>query len=131
MTTTFFLQLAGLLSLFTFVISLVAVPWIINRMPDDYFLRHWERLEAKREAHPLVAGVTFVVRNLLGSALVTAGIVMLFLPGQGILTIVIGVCVMDFPGKQRLLKRVIQRKGIQSALNWLRKKGRKPLFRFP
>ena len=72
-------------------------------------------------------------RNQLLSAvllLVAAGLAMLFLPGQGLLTVLIGVCVMDFPGKRGLLQRLVRGPKVQGALNWIRRKRGKEPFAF-
>ena len=59
------------------------------------------------------------------------GVVMLVTPGQGLLTMVMGIALMDFPGKDRLEKALVARAGIRAALNWVRhRQGREP-FRFP
>ncbi|ADW17227.1 hypothetical protein Despr_1055 [Desulfobulbus propionicus DSM 2032] len=124
------LHLLGLLSVVTFVGSLIAVPWLIGRMQPDYFLTHWRKVDARHRRHPAWALATLVVRNTLGLLLVLAGIVMLVLPGQGLLTMLIGVCVMDFPGKRRLLVRLVDNQTLQRALNWVRRKEGKTEFVF-
>jgi archaellum biogenesis protein FlaJ (TadC family) len=125
------LELLGLFSLATFVGSLVAVPWLISRMPTDYFISHWQQVDQRRKRHPALALVTVVLRNLFGVLLLLAGFVMLFMPGQGLLTMLIGVCVMDFPGKRTLLKRISGQSSVQRGLNWVRRKKGKTEFVFP
>ncbi len=124
------LALLGLLSVVTFFGSLIAVPVIINRMPPDYFTHHWERLAKKQSSHPVIALSIMVLRNIIGVLLLFAGVAMLVLPGQGILTIIIGCCVMNFPKKQQILRRIIKEKKVQQALNWIRRKGGKADFEF-
>jgi len=124
------LQLLGLLSLCTFFGSLIAVPWWINRMDANYFKLHWLALAEKRRTHFLTATLILVLRSIVGGVLFIAGVAMLFLPGQGLLTMLIGICIMEFPGKQRLLRKLIGLKRVQRGLNWIRRKGRKPLFKF-
>ena len=54
---------------------------------------------------------------------------MLFLPGQGLLTIVVGLSFLDFPGKQFLLNHLIEHGSVQKSMNWIRGKyGRPPLI---
>lgn len=55
-----------------------------------------------------------------------AGILMLALPGQGLLTIIIGLVLMDFPGKYYAERWVISRHSILLSINWIRKKADKP-----
>lgn len=130
MTTVLLLEVLGGVSLVTFIGSLIAVPWIINRMPANFFVKHWQQLVVKRQTHPALTILIFIGRNTLGLLLVTTGIAMLFLPGQGLLTILIGFCTMDFPGKQRMLQYLVSKKTIQKGLNWIRKKGGKHPFLF-
>lgn len=130
MTPADLLTLLGLLSVVTFVGSLVAVPWLIGRMRADYFLTHWQVVQARHRRHPALALTVFLARNTLGLLLVAAGLAMLFLPGQGLLTVLIGVCVMDFPGKRGLLQRLVRGPKVQGALNWIRRKRGKEPFAF-
>ena len=130
MTPADLLTLLGLLSVVTFVGSLVAVPWLIGRMRADYFLTHWQVVQARHRRHPALALTVFLARNALGLLLVAAGLAMLFLPGQGLLTVLIGVCVMDFPGKRGLLQRLVRGPRVQGALNWIRRKRGKEPFVF-
>lgn len=67
-----------------------------------------------------------IAKNLLGAALVIAGVLMLFLPGQGVLTILIGVMLLDFPGKRQLELRLLRRPGVLSAINRLRARFNRP-----
>ena len=130
MTPADLLTLLGLLSVVTFVGSLVAVPWLIGRMRADYFLTHWQVVQARHRRHPALALTVFLARNALGLLLVAAGLAMLFLPGQGLLTVLIGVCVMDFPGERGLLQRLVRGPRVQGALNWIRRKRGKEPFVF-
>jgi hypothetical protein len=69
-----------------------------------------------------------VVRNVLGVLLVLLGVAMLLLPGQGLITLMVGVLLVDFPGKQRLVQRVLGRPKVLKAVNKLRaKRGSPPL----
>jgi hypothetical protein len=130
MSTADLFKLLGLLSIVTFAGSLIAVPWLIGRMQADYFLTHWQKVEARHRRHPALALLIFCLRNGLGLCLAIAGIAMLVLPGQGLLTLLIGICVMDFPGKRRLLDRLSGMPQIQRALNWIRQKQGKEVFVF-
>ena len=130
MTPADLLTLLGLLSVVTFVGSLIAVPWLIGRMRADYFLTHWQTVQARHRRHPALALTVFLARNALGLLLVAAGLAMLFMPGQGLLTVLIGVCVMDFPGKRGLLQRLVRGPKVQGALNWIRRKRGKEPFAF-
>jgi archaellum biogenesis protein FlaJ (TadC family) len=125
------LKLLGLLSVVAFFGSLIAVPLVIGRMKPDYFLTHWQQVETRHRRHPALALIISALRNCVGFVLVVAGVAMLVLPGQGLLTILIGICVMDFPGKRHLLDRLWQIPQVEQALNWIRRKEGKEEFVFP
>jgi hypothetical protein len=63
--------------------------------------------------------------------LVLLGLVMLVTPGQGILTLLSGLLLMNFPGKYRLEQWLVLRPGILRALNWLRRRRNQPAFDAP
>jgi hypothetical protein len=73
----------------------------------------------------------WVLRNLLGGALVVAGIAMLVLPGQGILTILIGLLLMDFPGKRRGEIYLLRKRTVARAVNWIRSRAKQPPLELP
>ena len=100
-------------------------PMILGMLPSDYFL-HTHPVRFDKPMYILM----FIVRNTVGFVFLLAGIAMLFLPGQGLLTIVLGLGLMNFPGKQQLLMRLCGRPQVQSSLNWLRRVRNKPEFRF-
>ena len=122
-----FLAMLGAVSLVTFCLSVICIPWLVARLPRDYFT-----LPATTGApHYLFALdqlLMLVIRNVVGVALFLAGIAMLFLPGQGIITMIIGLCVMNFPYKQHLLHRMTRSAAIQNSLDWLRRKTGRETF---
>ncbi len=111
------------LSLMIFLGSLVTLPWIVGRLPRDYFVN-----PGQTAGKPVLA---VIVRNVLGSIVFIAGFIMLFIPGQGLLTMVAGLVLMDFPGKAKLMAGMVRGATVRSGLNWLRKKGGKPSLIFP
>lgn len=131
MITDHMLVVLGIFSMVTFVGSLMVVPWLIRRLQPDFFLTHWQKVDARHRRHPLLALVILLARNGLGLLLLLAGIAMLVLPGQGLLTMLMGLCFMDFPGKRRILDGLVQRSSIQRTLNWIRRKQHRPEFVFP
>lgn len=54
---------------------------------------------------------------------------MLFIPGQGILTIVMGIILLDYPNKFQIEQKIVSNRVILNGLNWLRKKGNKTPLR--
>lgn len=124
---TLFAWIGGL-SLLALVVSAVAVPIVIRRMPYDYFLEDSEGAEEIREQHPALRITFLVLKNLIGGILFLGGILMLLTPGQGILTIVIGLMLMDFPGKRRFEIWLVGLRPINRAIQWIRERaGKRPL----
>ena len=116
------------LSVVMFLGGLVLVPWIVVRLPADYFARRRRDRSRYRWRHPVVRIGCLAGKNVAGLLLVLAGVAMLALPGQGILTILIGVTLMDFPGKYRVERWIVQRRPVLGAINALRRRaGRGPL----
>jgi len=111
-----------------FIIGLIAAPLIAARIPADYFA-HERRPPTMRTRQPLAVYLALRIgKNLLGLVLVLAGIAMLVLPGQGLLTLFVGVLLLDLPGKYRLERWLVRKPWVHRPINWLRsKRGRSPL----
>lgn len=119
------------MSLLAVVATVVGVPWVISRLPSDYFNRE-RRASWRRSARaPLAALLVGVAKNLLGGILVVAGTIMLVTPGQGLLTLFIGLLLMNFPGKYRLERWLVGRNGVLRALNWMRQRHGRPALEAP
>lgn len=108
-------------------ISLVLTGWILIKLPPDYFVgpvapAFW----SNRGAAARLFGR--VLRNLIGVVLVILGIILSLpgVPGQGLLTILIGLMCLDLPGKRRLEQWMISRPRIFNAVNRLRAHYGKP-----
>lgn len=115
------LWLAGL-SLVTFVGTLIIVPLLVVRIPSDYFSHDRRHRTPWAAHHPFVRGALLFTKNLAGYVFILAGILMLVLPGQGLLTIFIGVMLLDFPGKYRFERWLVTRRPVLKSINWLRKR---------
>lgn len=119
----------AILSAVTFVGTLVLVPFMVVRIPEDYFLDRRPRRLAWWERHPALRVASAIIKNFVGWVFIIAGIGMLVLPGQGLITIFVGLVLCDFPGKYRLKRWLAGRRPLISALNWMRKRaGRPPLM---
>lgn len=115
----------GVASVVMFVGSLLAVPWLLARMPADYFVRDRPRRDGgNRRWWWWLIG--HLAKNLVGVILVLAGVAMLVLPGQGVLTMLIGLSLLDFPGKRACELNLIRRPHVLKAVNWLRQKAGQP-----
>ena len=119
--------LGGLLFLLTFAISLAIVSLIMVKIPADYFQKDRPR-ELWSDRHPALRFLVVFAKNLLGVVLVVLGIVMSIpgVPGQGILTILLGIMLLDFPGKRNLEHKLVSRPQVHNAINKLRHKFGKP-----
>ena len=108
-----------------FVGSLIAIPMILVRLPADYFdtrtPRHW-----MKDHHPALRLMGLVAKNVVGIVFLLAGFAMLFLPGQGVLTMLIGISLMDFPGTRALEARMVGQPTLLGVINSMRQKFGKP-----
>lgn len=104
----------------------VGVPWVVSRLPRNYFNQTrrsaWHR-DVNTPRSMLVLGI---LKNTLGALLVLLGLVMLITPGQGLLTLLVGLLLMNFPGKYRLERWLVRRPRVLATLNWLRRRGGHP-----
>jgi hypothetical protein len=109
----------------SFAVSLLIVAVVIVKIPENYFSSHYQQ-DFMPNASWLTRWGTTIAKNVVGAILVLAGIVMLVGPGQGILTILIGLIMMDIPGKRPLEARIIKRPAVLAAVNSLRARYNKP-----
>lgn len=122
------LLILGVISVVSFLATLLIIPWIVLRIPADYFSTPQRVSLVASDVHPSLKIAVLIIKNLFGVAVVLLGIAMLVLPGQGLLTILIGVVLIDFPGKYRFQRWLISREPVLRSANWLRKRGeKKPL----
>jgi len=113
-------------SFITFITTLIAVPVILARLPEDYFSLPDRHRMPWSDRHPVLRIPLLLVKNMLGIIFVLAGLLMLALPGQGFLTIIIGLALMDFPGKYHAERWIVSRHSVLRLINWIRRKAAKP-----
>ena len=119
------------LSIVFFVGSLIAIPFILMRLPADFFdirvPRPW-----MEDHHPALRVLGHLVKNVIGAIFLFVGFLMLFLPGQGILTMLIGISMLDFPGKRKVEAKLIGLPAVLNTINGMREKfGKPPLIIAP
>ena len=119
------LEFLFLLSIVGFVGSVIAIPWILIRLPQDYFCESHPRTWLK-DRHPVLRLIALALKNFVGWILLLGGIAMLVLPGQGLLTILIGVSLMDFPGKRAIERKLVSRPLVLQAINRVRERFDRP-----
>ena len=109
-------------SMVCFIAGLVLAPVFVTRIPVDYFSHpHRQRLP-ENSYHPLTKLLIAGIKNLIGTMLVIAGLLMLFLPGQGLIMLLVGLMIMNYPGKFALERWLVQRPHVLPVVNWLRVK---------
>jgi hypothetical protein len=126
-----YLLLASGLSLFVMLLTFAAVPWVVARLPHDYFSRPTRATWRSSAQEPAFALVLGLLKNVLGLLLVVLGFIMLFTPGQGLLTLLAGLLLMNFPGKYHMERWLVMRPGVLRAMNWLRTRSGEPPFDAP
>lgn len=103
-------------------VVIIIVPIVIISLPTDYF--------SAKKRHSIIQAYIFpfniivvVLKNFLGFIILIVGIIFIFTPGQGFLTITAGLMLMNFPGKRKLEIAVVKKKPVLNVINWIRKKG--------
>lgn len=116
----------GLASVAMFFGSILLAWFMIVHLPSDYFTNPDSR--KNQSGNPLVYWVRLLAANLFGLALLVAGLIMIFTPGQGVMFIILGIAVMNFPGKKKLLRRMLSNQKTLQVINRIRHKaGKQPL----
>jgi hypothetical protein len=101
----------ALFSVLAVLASLVLVPRYLATLPRDYL----------RNARPVRHSLALrILRNVLGVVLMLLGLAMLILPGQGLLTLLVGALLVDFPRKHALVVRLLGRPKVLAVVNKLR-----------
>lgn len=121
--------LGVLLFVVTFSINLAIVSIILVKIPATYFQEGHSRALWQHRS-PAVRLLGLVLKNGLGVFLVALGIVLSLpgVPGQGVLTILLGIMLLDFPGRRKLEIKILSRPQVFKAINKLRDRfGKAPL----
>lgn len=120
----------GVSSVFIFILSIAGISWFVAQIPDDYFLSTKRQRTKWGQEKPILRLLFLLLKNIVGIFLIFAGLLMIVLPGQGFLTIVTGLLLINYPGKFKLEQKIVAMPSIFKALNWIRKKANKnPLQR--
>lgn len=146
-----FIFLTILVTTVASIVYFIVISYIITQLDTRYFLRHdlvhqdldhkniitnISSAENTNKTPALMSinnGVTFVVnlvKIIFGICLLICGVAMLVLPGQGLITMLIGLSLIPFPGKHKLEQKLLERKSVRSSLNWIRIKAKKEPFIF-
>lgn len=123
---TVLLSWLAAISVITFIGTLIIIPILVINIPKDYFLHEKRKPVHGRNSIPGFRLLLVILKNILGLIFILAGIAMLVLPGQGLLTILIGLVLVNFPGKYYLERKVIQQNKVLATMNWIRVKANRP-----
>lgn len=95
---------------------------VVAALPRDFFTRP-----------PRSKGAAKVFKNILGGLALVAGIALSLpmVPGPGFVLLLVGLALIDFPGRQRRLRKVFSKPGVHRRLNAFRRKLRRPYFLVP
>jgi len=120
--------IAGI-SVFIFFASILSLPFLLALIPVDYFQYAAPYRTHHEFKHPAIRFLTVGVKNILGWLLILVGIILLVLPGQGLITMIAGLLLINFPGKRKVERKLVSNHRVLQAINWLRaKRNKKPLL---
>ena len=119
--------IGALIFVASFLINLGIVSFILVKLPADHFAKTRKR-KFMEGYSPVVRVAALIGKNIGGVLLVALGVVLSLpgVPGQGLLTILLGIMLLDFPGKHRLEQKLLSRPSIVNAINGLRRRFDKP-----
>ena len=100
-------------------------------MRSDYFVTSLPSDHSWIGKHPAARIATLLLKNALGLILLIAGLAMLVLPGQGVITTLVAMSLLDFPGKRNLELRLIRQPLVLNSINWIREKAGRPPIQLP
>ena len=117
----YYLAITSIIFLF---LSLLFIPFLVTRIPVDYFNSPRRIGKARTLTWRKIS--LLIGRTIIGTLLLLAGIIMLVLPGQGLLTILAGILILEFPGKYRLERYLVKKPAILNSVNWIRRRQNVP-----
>ena len=125
------LLLEGLVAAAVFAVGVVAggvlTAVLLVKLPTTYFCDSHVR-DFWIERHPVLRWTARVLKNLTGAALIALGGLLSLpgVPGPGLLLIIVGITLLDVPGKRRFERWLVGRPRIFSSINRLRARYGKP-----
>jgi hypothetical protein len=120
----FFLILPIIVIVTTFA-TFASISMLLISLPSDYFSR---KKRVSRIKNPVLRLLLRLVQNVCGAVFLIAGFIMLFTPGPGILSVLVGIILCDFPGKRRVERKIITRPRVLSMVNRIRARYDRPLL---
>jgi hypothetical protein len=111
----------------SFLLNLAIVSVILVKLPADHFNKN-RQTKFWDGPRPALHAAKVIGKNVAGVLLVALGIVLSLpgVPGQGLLTILLGIMLLDFPGRDRLEQKLLSKPSIVNTINRLRGRFGKP-----
>lgn len=109
------------------IVSFGSIAFVLVKIPANYFSSHYVHDFMPNSSWWIRWGVV-VLKNVFGVFLILLGLALSLpgVPGQGFLTILLGLIMLDIPGKRPMEAKIIKRPTILAAANNLRAKYNKP-----
>jgi len=113
--------LGAAIFLVSFFANLGIVTWILVKLPADHFSKS-RKTKFWAGPRPWIHAAKVIGKNIAGVLLVALGIVLSLpgVPGQGLLTVLLGIMLLDFPGRHRLEQKLLSKPSIVNSINKLR-----------
>src|SRR5215213_9888069 len=113
--------------LVSFFANLGIVSLILVKLPADHFSKN-RKTKFWAGPRPAIHAAKVIGKNIAGILLVALGIVLSLpgVPGQGLLTVLLGIMLLDFPGRDRLEQKLLSKPSIVDTINSLRERFEKP-----
>ncbi len=112
----------SLLSLAGLVGAILVLPWLVCRLPVDSFANPQRRSWREMTSSMPLNIVLLILKNCVGVLLILLGLIMLVTPGQGLLSLLAGLALCNFPGKFYLEQKLVASPGVFKAINWMRRR---------
>ncbi len=112
------------LSVLASLVGIGLIPVLVCRLSSDWFVKNADTFYDALRANPL----NVCIRNFVGIILIGFGVLLLFLPGQGVLTILLGLMVTDLPVRSFVIRYVARRKPVALRFQMWRKTRGYPPF---
>jgi hypothetical protein len=110
----------------SFFANLGIVTLILVKLPADHFSKS-RKTKFWSGPRPWLHAAKAIGKNIAGVLLVALGVVLSLpgVPGQGLLTVLLGIMLVDFPGRHRLEQKLLSKPSILNSINKLRARFKK------
>jgi hypothetical protein len=121
------------ISIVSFLVGLVVMRYVVIYVPADYFVREDRESQWWLDQHPAIRWTLFGLKNLLGAVLLVAGLILSLpaVPGPGVILIMVGLSLMNLPGKRRMELWLMRFPLVHRQIDRLRAKHGQPALELP